>query len=152
MVYSRFTTTTTNDTISNAFDYTGAVIFVAAEFFLQMKEKYTPTHQQTIHHHTIEQGAPRSLFSPCSHHPFHHNYIAESKFATSFGAAMYVHLLVILRFLVKNRIAPSPVISESPNFDFVVYIPPNEKGSRGTGTPMFTPIIPARKRGVKYSA
>ena len=43
-----------------------------------------------------------------------------------------------------------PVISELPNFDS--FHPPNEKGSLGTGTPIFTPIIPARNRGANHSA
>ena len=52
------------------------------------------------------------------------------------------HLEVILIFCVQKLIPPSPVMSEeSPNFERKM--PPKLKGSRGTGTPMFTPIMPA---------
>ena len=36
------------------------------------------------------------------------------------------------------------VMSPLPNFDALV--PPNENGSRGTGTPTFTPIMPLLAR------
>mmetsp|Transcript_27320 Transcript_27320/g.42924 ORF Transcript_27320/g.42924 Transcript_27320/m.42924 type:complete len:134 (+) Transcript_27320:69-470(+) len=62
------------------------------------------------------------------------------------------HLLVILIRLVKNSIAPSPVISMSPYLDLVPYNPPNEKGSLGTGIPMLTPSIDARTLDINHSA
>jgi len=53
------------------------------------------------------------------------------------------------RTFVKKCIPPSAVMSCSPNFESEPSMPPNEKGSRGTGTPMLTPIIAALKRRAK---
>lgn len=61
---------------------------------------------------------------------------AQSNHDCVFG---FVHFVVILRRSVKNSIAPSPVISQSPNL--LAFMPPNENGSRGTGTPMLTPSL-----------
>src|SRR6478609_7091108 len=44
----------------------------------------------------------------------------------------------------------SPVISPLPNFEAA--IPPNENGSRGTGTPTFTPTMPAFASRITRSA
>ena len=74
-------------------------------------------------------------------------YITPLKLAASGGAfGLMLHLVVILRRRVKNSSAPSPVMSCSPNLERVPSIPPKEKGSRGTGTPMLTPTIPALNR------
>ena len=54
------------------------------------------------------------------------------------------HLVVTLIRLVMRLIQACPVISESPKL--LSLMPPNENGSRGTGTPIFTPNIPAEKR------
>src|SRR5262245_46329537 len=61
----------------------------------------------------------------------------DIQFASDWSA----HLRVIFLRCVQNSIDEGPVISPCPNFDSL--IPPNENGSRGTGTPTFTPIIPA---------
>ena len=62
------------------------------------------------------------------------------------------HFEVILRLLLKKLSAPWPVMSQSPKLESVPGRPPNENGSRGTGTPMLTPIMPARKREANHSA
>src|SRR6202165_2721912 len=51
------------------------------------------------------------------------------------------HFVVIFFACVQNSIEPRPVMSPTPNLES--FHPPNEKGSRGTGTPTFTPTIPA---------
>ena len=48
------------------------------------------------------------------------------------------HLLVTLMQLEKKCMAPSAVMSKSPYFDRVPYNPPNENGSRGTGSKRVT--------------
>ena len=49
--------------------------------------------------------------------------------------------VIFLMWLQKFRLL-SPVMSPVPHL--LSWMPPNEKGSRGTGTPMLTPIMPAR--------
>ena len=56
------------------------------------------------------------------------------------------HFVVIFFDCVQNSIDPRPVMSPTPNFDS--FQPPNENGSRGTGTPTFTPTIPALARSM----
>src|SRR3954451_10952321 len=51
------------------------------------------------------------------------------------------HLVVVFLSFVQNSIELLPVMSLDPKRDS--FQPPNENGSRGTGTPMLTPIIPA---------
>ena len=87
------------------------------------------------------------------------SYICPAKLALSLGPAVISawlrfmgHLLVILMRLEKNSIAESPVMSMSPYLLLVPYNPPNEKGSLGTGMPMFTPSMLARKRFRNHSA
>src|SRR5688572_14720733 len=58
-----------------------------------------------------------------------------------FTPASLFHFVVIFFDLVQNSIEPRPVMSPTPNFDS--FQPPKPKGSRGTGTPTFTPTIPA---------
>ena len=41
---------------------------------------------------------------------------------------------------VQRVNAGGPVMSPCPNLD--CFVPPNEKGSRGTGTPTLTPTMP----------
>src|SRR3954470_5227640 len=60
------------------------------------------------------------------------------------------HLVVIFLDCVQNSIEPRPVMSPTPNFES--FQPPNEKGSRGTGTPTFTPTIPALACSITYRA
>ena len=45
-----------------------------------------------------------------------------------------------------ESIEPWPVMSPTPNFES--FQPPNENGSRGTGTPTLTPTMPALARSV----
>src|ERR1700750_913148 len=54
--------------------------------------------------------------------------------------ASLFHFVVIFFDCVQNSIDPRPVMSPTPNLDS--FQPPNENGSRGTGTPTFTPTIP----------
>src|ERR1700681_2360468 len=58
-----------------------------------------------------------------------------------FVPASGFHLMVDFFNFVQNSIELFPVISPTPNL--LSFHPPNEKGSLGTGTPIFTPIIPA---------
>ena len=51
---------------------------------------------------------------------------------------------------VQNSTPGRPVMSPAPNFDSLA--PPNEKGSRGTGTPMLTPIMPLVARSLTVRA
>src|SRR5690348_830736 len=51
------------------------------------------------------------------------------------------HFVVIFFDCVQNSMDPRPVMSPTPKRDS--FHPPNENGSRGTGTPTFTPTIPA---------
>src|SRR3954471_14131964 len=55
--------------------------------------------------------------------------------------ASLFHFVVIFFDCVQNSIEPRPVMSPTPNLES--FQPPNEKGSRGTGTPTLTPTIPA---------
>ena len=64
-----------------------------------------------------------------------------SLYDIQFFLASGFHFVVVFFICVQNSIELFPVISHTPNFDS--FHPPNENGSRGTGTPMFTPIIPA---------
>src|SRR5687767_1614827 len=56
------------------------------------------------------------------------------------------HFVVIFFDFVQNSIDPRPVMSPTPKRDS--FQPPKEKGSRGTGTPTFTPTIPALARSM----
>ena len=58
-----------------------------------------------------------------------------------FMPASGFHLVVVFLSFVQNSIDDLPVMSLAPKRDS--FQPPNENGSRGTGTPMLTPIIPA---------
>src|SRR5438552_9895887 len=58
-----------------------------------------------------------------------------------FTPASLFHFVVIFFDFVQNSIEPRPVMSPTPNFDS--FQPPKLNGSRGTGTPTFTPTIPA---------
>src|SRR5881275_625493 len=60
--------------------------------------------------------------------------------------ASLFHFVVIFFACVQNSIDPRPVMSPTPNLES--FQPPNEKGSRGTGTPTFTPTIPALARSI----
>src|SRR6476469_5568319 len=55
--------------------------------------------------------------------------------------ASLFHFVVIFLDCVQNSIEPRPVMSPPPHLDS--FQPPNENGSRGTGTPTLTPTIPA---------
>ena len=58
-----------------------------------------------------------------------------------FTPASGFHLTVLFLSFVQNSIELLPVISPTPNL--LSFHPPKLNGSRGTGTPTFTPIIPA---------
>src|SRR4051812_27355897 len=58
-----------------------------------------------------------------------------------FTPASLFHFVVIFFDFVQNSIEPRPVMSPTPNFES--FQPPKLNGSRGTGTPTFTPTIPA---------
>ena len=59
------------------------------------------------------------------------------------------HFCVTFFRCVKNSMQPSPVMSLQPKL--LRFIPPKLNGSRGTGTPMFTPSMAAENRFKKYS-
>src|SRR5881397_2590782 len=67
-----------------------------------------------------------------------------------FTPASLFHFVVIFFDFVQNSIDPRPVMSPTPNFES--FQPPNENGSRGTGTPTFTPTIPAFACSMTYRA
>src|SRR5256714_14819583 len=67
-----------------------------------------------------------------------------------FTPASLFHLVVIFFDFVQNSIEPRPVMSPTPNFDS--FQPPKPKGSRGTGTPTFTPTMPALAFSITYRA
>src|SRR5215469_7085417 len=60
------------------------------------------------------------------------------------------HLTVVFFIFVQNAIELLPVMSPTPNL--LSFHPPNEKGSRGTGTPTLIPTIPALARSATYRA
>src|SRR4029078_11296883 len=64
--------------------------------------------------------------------------------------ASLFHFVVIFLDCVQNSIDPRPLMSPTPNFDSPQ--PPNENGSRGTGTPTFTPTMPALACSITYRA
>src|SRR5260221_14435901 len=64
--------------------------------------------------------------------------------------ASLFHLVVIFFACVQNSIDPLPGMSPTPKRDS--FQPPNENGSRGTGTPTFTPTIPALAFSMTYRA
>src|SRR3954471_11044176 len=64
--------------------------------------------------------------------------------------ASLFHLVVIFLACVQSSIEPRPVMSPTPNLES--FQPPNENGSRGTGTPTFTPTMPALARSMTYRA
>src|SRR6266576_5771973 len=64
--------------------------------------------------------------------------------------ASLFHFVVIFFDCVQNSIEPRPVMSPTPNLES--FQPPNENGSRGTGTPTFTPTIPALACSITYRA
>src|SRR5436305_12693144 len=64
--------------------------------------------------------------------------------------ASLFHFVVIFFDCVQNSIEPRPVMSPTPNLDS--FHPPNENGPRGTGTPTFTPTIPALACSITYRA
>src|SRR5438270_1220512 len=57
-----------------------------------------------------------------------------------FASFCAAHFVVTFLTLLQKSTALRPVMSPWPNFESLV--PPNENGSRGTGTPMFTPSMP----------
>src|SRR5689334_23889970 len=63
-----------------------------------------------------------------------------------FTPASLFHFVVIFFACVQSSIEPRPVMSPTPNLES--FQPPNENGSRGTGTPTFTPTIPAFARSI----
>jgi len=63
-----------------------------------------------------------------------------------FTPASRFHFVVIFFDRVQNSIDPRPVMSPTPNFDS--FQPPKLNGSRGTGTPTFTPTMPALARSI----
>lgn len=56
-----------------------------------------------------------------------------------FIAFPYTTRAITFRRLVKNSMAPSEVMSQSPYLLAVPDNPPKANGSRGTGIPMLTP-------------
>src|ERR1700694_4741767 len=64
--------------------------------------------------------------------------------------ASLFHFVVIFFACDQNSIDPRPVMSPTPNFES--FHPPKENGSRGTGTPTFTPTIPALACSITYLA
>src|SRR5207237_4786477 len=64
--------------------------------------------------------------------------------------ASLFHFVVIFFDCVQNSIEPRPVMSPTPNFDS--FQPPKPNGSRGTGTPTFTPTMPALAFPITYRA
>ena len=60
------------------------------------------------------------------------------------------HFTVDFFNFVQNSIELFPVISPTPNL--LSFHPPKLKGSLGTGTPTFTPIIPALDLSMTYLA
>ena len=67
-----------------------------------------------------------------------------------FVPASRFHFVVIFFACVQNSIEPRPVMSPTPNFES--FQPPNENGSRGTGTPTFTPTMPACACSITWRA
>src|SRR5688500_12542918 len=67
-----------------------------------------------------------------------------------FTPASRFHFVVIFFACVQNSIEPRPVMSPTPNLES--FQPPNENGSRGTGTPTLTPTIPALACSITYRA
>src|ERR1700741_3875426 len=67
-----------------------------------------------------------------------------------FVPASLFHFVVIFLDCVQNSIDPRPVMSPTPNLES--FQPPNENGSRGTGTPTFTPTMPALARSITSRA
>jgi hypothetical protein len=67
-----------------------------------------------------------------------------------FVPASLFHFVVIFFDWVQNSIDPRPVMSPTPKRDS--FQPPKENGSRGTGTPTFTPTIPACARSMTLRA
>src|SRR5690242_14444610 len=60
------------------------------------------------------------------------------------------HLVVTFFQRLQNSTAGRPVMSPCPNLDSL--LPPKENGSRGTGTPMFTPTMPLVARSLTSRA
>src|SRR4051812_14498462 len=65
----------------------------------------------------------------------------DASYDIQFTPASLFHFVVIFFDFVQNSIDPRPVMSPTPNFES--FQPPKPNGSRGTGTPTFTPTIPA---------
>src|SRR6478672_12450218 len=72
--------------------------------------------------------------------------LERTYFAIQLVPASRFHLVVIFLALVQNSIELRPVMSPTPNLDS--FQPPNGNGSRGTGTPTLTPIMPALARSI----
>src|ERR1700693_1593370 len=64
--------------------------------------------------------------------------------------ASLFHFVVIFFACDQNSIEPRPVMSPTPNFES--FQPPNENGSRGTGTPTLTPTTTALACSLTYRA
>src|SRR5450759_5244569 len=64
--------------------------------------------------------------------------------------ASLFHFVVIFFDCDQNSIEPRPVMSPTANLES--FQPPNENGSRGTGTPTLTPTIPALACSITYRA
>src|SRR5438128_9251699 len=86
-----------------------------------------------------EDSIPRTSASP-----------RAAGYDIQFTPASLFHFVVIFFACVQNSIDPRPVMSPTPNFDS--FHPPNENGSRGTGTPTFTPTMPALACSITYRA
>jgi hypothetical protein len=82
-----------------------------------------------------------TLFAPLSAEPWATNAAGRAGYDIQFTPASLFHFVVIFFDFVQNSMEPRPVMSPTPNFES--FQPPKLKGSRGTGTPTFTPTIPA---------
>src|SRR5260221_6547810 len=80
----------------------------------------------------------------------HETILPRSRYDIQFTPASLFHFVVIFFDFVQNSIEPRPVMSPTPNFDS--FQPPKLNGSRGTGTPTFTPTIPALAFSMTYRA
>src|SRR5438132_12181806 len=83
-------------------------------------------------------------------HTYYLRCMRVQAYDIQFVPASRFHFVVIFFDCVQNSIDPRPVMSPTPNFDS--FHPPNENGSRGTGTPTFTPTMPADACSITYRA
>src|SRR4051812_9947215 len=80
----------------------------------------------------------------------HATYDIRANQLIQFVPASRFHFVVIFFDCVQNSIEPRPVMSPTPKRES--FQPPKENGSRGTGTPTFTPTIPALACSITYRA